>query len=320
MSIYVPNSGEKSALKAILQQRALIVGLYVASLVPDGSTIFGTLTEMTAGGAGYGYAPKILSNDVLETATLTANKWTVAMNSAGKAEATYGAAALSWTFLAPDVALVQTVYGVYYASLVLPFTAGVYPIKPGDILRQGAVAAEVVAVNVTSGSFAAGTAAGNIYLKRQSGIFLAGATLVGVSNPTLATQIKVLNPTPTAAGLTYAVGDLVSLGTGTGGVARVTAITEATGAVTAVELLSGGSGYAVAAGVVTTAITGGGDGNLTLEVTSLYATQAPTLACATIAGDSGKELVAVESLTTPILVSTLGQTISLTPKLSMSTG
>ena len=319
MSIYIPNSGEKTALKAILQRRALIVGLFGAAIVPDGSTVFGTLTELTAGGAGYGYAPVPLSNDVLESATPTTDKWTIITNAAGKAEAVYGAAALSWTFLAPDVALVQTVYGVYYATLVLPFTAGVYPIKPGDVLRQGAVAAEVVSVNVTSGSFAAGTAAGNIYLKRQSGVFVAGATLVGVSNPTLATQIKVLAAAPAVAGTLYAVGDLFSIGTGTGAVGRVTGVVAATGAVTSVELLAGGSGYAVAA-PATTKITGAGDNAMTVTVTSLYATQAPTLACATISGDSSKELVAVESLTTSIPIVQLGQVISLTPKISMSTG
>jgi hypothetical protein len=317
MSIYVPNSGEKEALKAILQQQALIVGLFKAAIVPDGSTIFATLSEMTAGGAGYGYAPVALTNDVLESATPTAAKWTIITNSAGKAEAVYGATAIEWTFLAPDVALLETCYGVYYATLVLPFTAGVYPIKPGDVLRQAAVCAEVTGVNVTSGSFALGTAAGNIYLKRQSGVFLAGATLVGVSNPTLATQIKVLATAPVAGGTGYAVGDLFSISTGTGGVGRVTAVTG--GVVTAVELLAGGSGYAVAT-AATVAISGAGANDLTVGITSLYATQAPTLACATIAGDSNKVLVAVESLTTAIPITVLGQKISLTPKISMSTG
>jgi hypothetical protein len=318
MSIYVPNSGEKEALKAILQQQALIVGLYGTAIIPDGSTVFGTLTELTAGGAGYGYAPVPLSNDVLESPTPTAAKWTIITNAAGKAEAVYGAAPLSWTFLAPDVVLLPTVYGVYYATLVLPFTAGVFPIQVGDVLRQGAVCAEVTQVNVTSGSFALGTAAGNIYLKRQSGVFVAGATLIGVSNPTLATRIKVLAAAPAIAGAGYAVGDLFSIGTGTGGVGRVTSIGVA-GAVTGVELLAGGSGYAVAA-PATSKISGAGNDAMTVTVTSLYATEAPTLTVATIAGDSNKVLVAVESLTTAIPIIQLGQVISLTPKFSMSTG
>jgi hypothetical protein len=146
---------------------------------------------------------------------------------------------------------------------------------------------------------------------------VAGATLVGVSNPTLATQIKVLATAPVAGGTGYAVGDLFSIGTGTGGVGRVTAVTD--GVVTAVELLAGGSGYAVAT-AATSKISGAGNDGLTVGVTSLYATQAPTLAVATIAADSNKVLVAVESLTTSIPVTTLGQKISYTPTLTMSTG
>jgi hypothetical protein len=41
---------------------------------------------------------------------------------------------------------------------------------------------------------------------------------------------------------------------------------------------------------------------------------------ATIAGDSSKKLLFVESLTTPIPIITLGQKISYTPTLTLSTG
>lgn len=314
-AVYISNEGEKEAIKAILLQQAMVLGLYKNQIIPDGSTIFSTLEELTTG-ATYGYAPKVLTNDVVEGVAV-ADKWSILVNSAGKASAVYAAAAQEWTFLAPDVALAPTVYGVFGYCLSLAFTAGVYPIKVGDVLRQGAVCAEVTGINLTAGAFSLGTAAGNIYLKRQSGVFVAGATLVGVSNPTLATKIKVLATAPVVGGTGYTVGDLFSIGTGTGGVGRVTAVT--LGVVTAVELLAGGSGYAVAT-AATVAISGSGDNALTVGVTSLYATQAPTLAVATIAGDSSKKLMFVEALTTSIPITTLGQKISYTPTLTMSTG
>ena len=316
MSIYVPNSGEKEALKAVLQQQALIVGLFGTAIVPDGSTVFGTLTELTAGGVGYGYAPVPLSNDVLESVTPTAGKWTIITNAAGKAEAVYGAVALEWVFLAPDVALGQTCYGVYYTTRVLAFTAGLQPIKVGDVIYQGTtIAAEVTGVNVTSGSWYLGTAAGNLYLKRQAGVFAAGSILVG-SKPTATSEIKVLTVAPVVGGTGYAVGDLFMIGTGSGGIGRVTAVTG--GVVTAVELLAGGKDYTVAT-QATTKISGAGDNALTVAVESLY-TAGPAVAVATIAADSNKVLVAVESLTTSIPITTLGQKISLQPRLSMSTG
>lgn len=315
MSIYIPNEGEKEVLKAVLLQEAMVVGLYKNQIIPDGSTIFSTLEELVAGGDTYGYAPKVLSTDVVEGAAV-ADKWSILVNSAGKASAVYAAAAQEWTFLAPDVALAPTVCGVFGYTLVLPFTAGSQPIKVGDVLRQGAACAEVTGVNVTSGSWAAGTAAGNLYLKRQSGTFVAGATLIDVAKPTLTSEIKVLTAAPVAGGTGYAVGDLFIIGTGTGGVGRVTAVTG--GIVTAVELLAGGQDYTVATHT-TTKISGSGNDGLTVAVASLY-TAGPAVAVATIAGDSNKKLLFVEALTTPIPITTLGQKISYTPTLTMSTG
>jgi hypothetical protein len=65
--VYIPNESEKEALKAILLQQAMTIGLYKNQIIPDGSTLFATLEELTTG-AGYGYAPKVLSNDVKEGA------------------------------------------------------------------------------------------------------------------------------------------------------------------------------------------------------------------------------------------------------------
>ena len=319
-AVYISNEGEKEAIKSILLQRGITIGLFGNACIPDGSTLFSTLTELQSGPT-YGYNPVNLENVVKESATPTAGMWTITTNSSGKASAVYGAAALSWVFLATDVALLPTVYGYFMYSRVLPFTAGVFPIKVGDVVRQGAAVALVTGVNVSSGSFAAGTAAGDLYLKNQSGVFVTGATLVGVSNPTLATAIKGLTATPVAAGTLYAVGDIFSIGTGTGGVGRVTAISGggATGPVTAVELLAVGSTYAVAT-AATTAISGTGDNALTVAIATLYATQAPTLAVATIAGDSAKRLLAVEALTTPVALTVLGQSLSVQPTLTMASG
>ena len=314
MSVYITNESEKEALKAILLQQAMTIGLYKNQIIPDGSTLFTTLEELTTG-ATYGYAPKVLSNDVKEGAA-AADWWTILVNSAGKASAVYAAAAQEWTFLAPDVALLPTVYGYFGFCLRLPFTVGLQPIRVGDVLRQGAVCAEVTGVNVTSGAWATGDAAGYLYLKRQSGTFVAGASLVGVSRPTATSEIKVLTAAPVVGGTGYAVGDLFTIGTGTGGVGRVTAVTG--GVVTAVELLTGGKDYTVATHA-TVKISGAGDNALTVAVASLY-TAGPAVVVATLAGDSEKKLMFVEALTTPIAITTLGQKISLTPTLTMSTG
>ena len=315
MSIYVSNEGEKEALKAVLLQEAMVVGLYKNQIIPDGNTLFSTLEELTTG-VTYGYAPVVLGNTVKESAALVADMWTMKVNSAGKAEANYGAAALEWTFLAPDVALLPTVYGVFGYCLVLPFTTGVQPIKVGDVIYQGTtIAAEVVGVNVTSGTWAAGDAAGYLYLKRQAGTFTAAALTAG-SKPTDTTEIQVLTATPPVGGTGYAVGDLFLIGTGTGGVGRVTAVTG--GVVTAVELLAGGKDYTVATHT-TTKISGAGDNALTVAVASRY-TAGPAVTVATAVSDSLKRLMFVESLTTPVAITALGQKISWQPRLSMSTG
>ena len=317
MSVYCPNESEKEALKAILLQQAIVIGLYKNQIIPDGNTVFATLEELPATDpVTYGYIRKYLSTLVKESATPTAGMWTMTVNSSGKASAVYGAAALDWVFLAPDVAAGNTVYGVFGYSLVLPFTTGLQPIKVGDVVRQGAVCAEVAGVNVTGGSWAAGDAAGNLYLKNQSGIFVAGASLVGISRATATSEIKVLTAAPVVGGTAYAVGDLFAIGTGTGGVGRVTAVNG--GIVTGVELVTGGKDYTVAT-QATAKISGSGDNALTVAVASLY-TAGPAVVVATIAGDSSKKLLFVESLTTPIPIITLGQKVSYNPTLTLSTG
>ena len=311
MSGYAPNQGELEMLKDFLLSQAIVLGLYSNPVVPDGSLTVSGLTELATDG---GYARIPLANDVVEDAE-AANKWYVAQDANGKASGQYGQAASpqTWTFNAADVG--KTVNGIFGFTLVLPFTAGLQEIRRGNVLRQGAVCAEVTGVQLASGSWAGGDAAGNIYLKRQSGTFVTGATLVNVSRATATSQIKVLTPAPVNGGTGYAVGDLFIIGTGTGGVGRVTAVSG--GIVTAVELLSGGKDYTVAT-QATTKISGGGDNALTVAVASLY-TAGPAVDIATIAGDSSRKLLFVEPLSAPDPITANGQIVTYLPLVTFST-
>ncbi len=312
MSGYAPNVGETEMLKDFLLSQAVILGLYSNLVVPDGSLTVAGLTELATDG---GYARIPLANDVVENA-LTANKWYVAPDANGKGSGQYDltAAPQVWTFSAADVG--KTVNGIFGFTLVLAFTSGLQRIRVGDVVIQGAVCAEVTGVHLASGSWAAGTAAGNIYLKRQSGVFAAGATLVNASRATATSEIKVLTAAPIVGGTGYAVGDLFLIaGAGTGAVGRVTAAPG--GVVTAVELLTGGKDYTVVT-QATTKISGGGDNALTVAVASLY-TAGPAVAIATIAADSVKKLLFVEPLSAPDPITAAGQTVTYLPIISYST-
>lgn len=311
MSGYCPNQGELEMLKNNLLSQAVILGLYSNVVSPDGSLTVAGLTELATDG---GYARIPLTCDVVEVAPAT-NKWYVAPDANGKGSGQFGLAAApqTWTFTAADVG--KTVNGIFGFTLVLPFTAGLQQVRVGDVLRQGAVCAEVTGVQLASGSWAAGTAAGNIYLKRQVGTFVSGATLVNASKATATSEIKVLTAAPIVGGTGYAVGDRFLIGTGTGGMGRVTAVTG--GVVTAVELLTGGKDYTVAT-QATTKIDGGGDDALTVAVASLY-TAGPAVAIATLAGDSTKKLLFVEPLLAPDPITAAGQTVSYLPIISYST-
>jgi hypothetical protein len=79
--------------------------------------------------------------------------------------------------------------------------------------------------------------------------------------------ITVLNPTPPNAGTGYLVNQLLTLGGGASGVARITAVNPANGAVTSVILESCGTGYTTGSTYSTTPNTIGGTG-CTLQVTT----------------------------------------------------
>ena len=315
MTVYVPNVGEKEMLKDFLLSQAVVLGLYDNVVLPDGSLTVDGLTELIAsGGAGYAEIPL---NNVINEVAPADGQWYITIDANGRASAQYGQASnpQAWTFNGVDVANAPTAQGIFAFTRVLPFTAGLQPIKVGDVIRQGAVCAQVTAVFVTSGSWAAGTAAGYLCIKNQVGTFAAGATLVDVGKGTLTSGIAVLTAIPVNGGTGYAVGDRFTIGTGTGGVGRVTAVSG--GVVTAVELLSGGKDYTVAT-QTTVKIDGAGDNALTVAVASLY-TAGPAVAVATIAGDSVKKLLWTEAFSTGTLVAAVGQQITYLPILTYST-
>lgn len=170
MSVYIPNQGELEALKAVLIAEAQILGLYKNQVLPDGNTIMDVLEEMPTGG-GRNYAAKSLKNEISPAAA--ADKWAVQINSQGKAEAAYGDAAQEWQFLAADVADGNTVYGAFAYTWLLPFDAGTGEIKVGDTVTGGTSGATgvVTMVQLTSGSWGGGNAAGWLCIKSKTGTF-----------------------------------------------------------------------------------------------------------------------------------------------------
>lgn len=93
-----------------------------------------------------------------------------------------------------------------------------------------------------------------------------GMMVCGISSPR--GTIKAVEEAPTAGGTGYAVDDILTVveeGSGVGGTVIVTAVAD--GAVTAVELLTGGTGYVAGAAHVTT---GGNGTGCTVNITATY--------------------------------------------------
>lgn len=88
-------------------------------------------------------------------------------------------------------------------------------------------------------------------------------TFASASNAT--GYISVLNPTPTAGGTGYVVGDILAI---TGGTATAIVSTVSSGVITAVSLVTTGSGYTTGTGKTTTGGTGTG---ATLNITTVVA-------------------------------------------------
>ena len=186
MALYVPNVGEVEALRAIINNMALELGLYKTQIIPDGNTVIDTISELPTG-SGRTYARKALANTILESAP-AADKWYLAVNSLGKAEAQYGLTAgpQEFTFAAADVADHNTIYGAFGFTWVLPFDAGQSegPIKVGDtVTGAGGATGVVTAVVLLSGTWAGDNAAGYLFIKTKTGTFVDNEALSVSATP-----------------------------------------------------------------------------------------------------------------------------------------
>jgi hypothetical protein len=316
MAGYVPNVGEKEDLKAQLAINAIQLMLYKNFVIPDGNTIIDTLTEMIIQG---GYACKELLPVVVEDA-LTAAKWFLTLNSAGKAQAQYANAALQWIMDAANVASGETVQGVAGFCWIMPFDAGggaqasgrAREIKVGDVIYGSTSHATgiVTGVMLQSGTWAGGDAAGYLNIMTKTGTFQDNEeiTIMGAIN---ATSLGT-------GGASYAVGDLFKVNQAGASGAVGVVLTVNAGAVLTFGIINPGQGYTVADGKTTTKITGSGNDALTVDVDSLATTKyAETNTGAT--ADAHKRLLFVEPMTTPTLVNTVGQPFNCTPILTVST-
>jgi hypothetical protein len=312
VNIYVPNQGEKEALRAILKTKALVLGLYKTAVIGEGATLFESLTEWPADG-GRAYARKELSTDIVEDA-VAASKWFLTTNALGRAEGQYNNAVLSWAFNAVDVADVASVYGVFAFSWALPFDAGAIEVKVGDKIKGATSGATgiVTGVCVISGTWGAGTAAGQLDIMTKTGTFQDGEniTIVGAIN---ATSLG------TAAGTGYAVGDMFNIIQAGASGGKGIVLTVNAGAVVTFAVINPGTGYTVANNKTTTKITGGGDDALTVDVDSLAATvYAVTNTGAT--ADAHKRLMAIWPFASPLAITADGQAATWDMKMALATG
>jgi hypothetical protein len=317
VSVYVPNEGEIEALKSIIQNDALVLGLYKVGVSADGSMGVATLSELTTGG-GRGYAPIVLTNDLLRTLR-TASKWFLSTNALGKAEAAYNDVPLVWTMTAADVADVSTAYGVFAYTWVLPFDAGAKEIKVGDTIKGGTSGAlgTVTAVCVESGTWAAGTAAGYLNIKTKTGTFQDNENIY------VQGEVATFVAAPTVAGDTYSIGDLFRLTSGDGKAMGVV-LSLTGGDNTPVATIGtvpgyGGRDYTVGAGKVTAKLSGGGNDALTVEIASL-ATAAYAVTNTGLTADATKKLMAVWPFASGVAITTVGQTITWDMKLALASG
>jgi hypothetical protein len=309
MTVYVPNVGEKDMLKDILAAEALVLGIFSNLVVPDGNTIFDTLTELLKDGSR-AYAEKALGTDLNESA-LAADKWYITNDANGKALATYSNAAQVWTFNAYDVADGATAYGIFAFSWVLPFDAGTKEIKVGDIIKGVSSGATgiVTAVKVFSGSWALGTAAGELNIKTKTGTFQ--------DNEDITKQGSIASVTVVGAGTGYAVGDILQITQAGGSECKIVVLTVNAGAILTVGVIEGGKGYATAATLPTTHLTGGGNDGATLTIASLATTKYAETNTGTV-GDALKRLMFTDVFTAPKPLDTVGFSISYTPKMTLS--
>ena len=313
MTLYAPNVGEREMLKDQLLSQALVLGLYKNVITPDGNTTIDTLTELLKGG-GEGYAQIALSRDIVEDAPAS-GKWYISTDANGKAVAQYGLAAApqAWTFNAQDVADSETVYGIFLFTWVLPFDQGAKEIRVGDTIKGATSGATgiVTCVEVQSGAWGAGTAAGNLKIMTKTGTFQDNENIIVLG------EVGTLNATPTAGGNGYALGDLVEIAAGGAG-ARVVVTAEAGGIVSAVALATGGHGYTTGAGKATTKITGAGNNDLTVNITALASAIYAVVATGA-GGDAQRKLRFTENQSAGTAIVAVGQQVTYLPLISLST-
>lgn len=312
VNIYVPNQGEIEALRSMLLNNALELGIYRTAVVPDGSTLFATLTELTTGG-GRGYARKALTPEILETLR-TSSKWYLSTNAQGRAEGAYDSGVLTWTFNAYDVADGYTAYGVFAVTYQIPFDAGATEIRVGDTIKGGTSGATgvVTEVCVQSGTWAAGTAAGYIKIKSKSGTFQ--------NDENLYLSGEIATVAIGDAGTDYAVGDIVEV-TQTGGAGAKLVVTsvDAYGGVTGIVVVEGGQGFSVDTDLATVALTGSGADDLTIDISTLAST-AYAVSNTGATADAHQKLMAVWAFPSGVEIDTAGQTITWDMKIALSTG
>ena len=312
VNIYVPNQGEKEALRAILKTKPLVLGLYKNAVIGEGATLFDSLTEWTAGG-GRAYARKELTVDLVEDAVAD-SKWFLTTNVLGRAEGQYNNAVLSWAFNAVDVADAASVYGVFAFSWVLPFDAGAIEVKVGDKIKgvtSGATGI-VTGVCVISGTWAAGTAAGYLDIMTKTGTFQDGENITIVGG--IATGSVGTTP-----GTGYVVGDRLAIVEEGASGGEIVVTTVDAGGVTGFVVVKPGTGYTVANNKATVKITGAGDDAFTFDVDTLAVTvYAVTNTGAT--ADAHKRLMGIWPFSSPLAITADGQALTWDMKLALATG
>lgn len=312
MSAYVPNTGERELLKNALISMGVVLGIYKNQVIPDGTMTMDTLQELTSGG-GEGYAQIALTNLINESAPAS-GQWYISTDANGNASAQYGLAAApqAWTFNAQDVADAETVFGIFAFTWVLPFDNGAKQIKVGDTILGAAGATGIVtAVEVQSGSWGAGTAAGNLKIMTKTGTF--------VDSEVITKKGAVATVDVIAAGTGYAVGDIIQITqAGGSGVKLVVTAIGGGGSVSSVVVVEGGMGYALADALPTTHLTGAGNDALTVDIETLATTTYATVNIGTV-GDALKELLWVEAQSSGTLIANVGQQVTYLPIFTSST-
>lgn len=308
MSMYFPNTGELEAMRSILAMQQWYVGLYKNVVTQDGSLTMLGIQEMPTGG-GRAYAGKTLEMDF--ASVLTAAKWYLSMNSAGKAEGAYHNTYLEFEFNSADVADINTVYGVFAYTFIVQFDAGASEIKVGDLIRGATSGATglVTGVILTSGSWGS-AAAGYLFIKTKTGTFQNDENLIiGGMVSTIAVN---------AAGSGYAVGDIVGITQTGGSMSKLVVTTVNAGQITGLTVVDGGQGYSVATGLPLANIVSSGASG-TVNITALSSTAKAVSNTGTLfGGDAHKQLVWMEGLTEAKLIETAGQKIRVTLKWTLS--